>query len=168
MGDDVIHLCAPGPSMSLAVVDSLRGNRVGAVGCVYQLAPWAEFLASTDRDWWEKYPDARQFAGLKFCGQSTHGGVMRQMDSASDTNSGVLAMNAAVQLGARVIRLYGFDMHGSHFFGPYTNGLQNTTERRRRIHLAQFAAWAGANPTVRVYNHTPGSEIHCFPFAEAA
>lgn len=54
-------------------------------------------------------------------------------------------------------------MRGSHFFGPYTNGLRNTTEARRLAMLAQFAEWARLNPSVEVINCTPGSAICCFP-----
>lgn len=162
------HLLAPGPSMSQAVADSVRGKRVGVVGCCYQLAPWAEFLASTDMDWWDKYPDAYAFAGLKYAGQNVCRGVMRAADSTTDMNSGVLALTVAAQLGARTIYLYGFDMHGSHYFGEYTNGLPNTPEYRRRIHIRQYEAWAMNHAGIRVINRTPGSALTCFKFEETA
>jgi len=78
-------------------------------------------------------------------------------------NSGVLALEVAVRLGAKSIELHGYDMRGTHYFGPYENGLTNTGEPRRARQLAQFAAWAACHPGVRVINRTPGSALTCFP-----
>ena len=63
-------------------------------------------------------------------------------------NSGVLSLECAKRQGAKRILLLGFDMRGSHFFGPYTNGLSNTTEAKRRNHLKQYEAWGKANPGI--------------------
>lgn len=158
-----VHLCAPGPSMSLALVDSLKGQRVGVVGRVFELAPWAEFLVANDAEWWEKYPHALQFKGRKFS-HNRIDGVERCEPGASNLNSGVLAMQAALNMGAEVIRLHGFDHHGTHYFGPYTNGLVNTPEHTRLIHLRQFQAWKALNAHVTVINCTKGSALDCFPF----
>ncbi|HBZ8061176.1 TPA: hypothetical protein MM161_004854, partial [Klebsiella pneumoniae] len=57
-----IDLLGPGPSASASLAERLRGRRVGVVGNAFELAPWAEFLAASDRQWWDKYPEARQFA----------------------------------------------------------------------------------------------------------
>lgn len=161
------HLCAPGPSMSAALMDSLRGQRVAVVGLVFELAPWAEALIANDAEWWIKYPHAHQFAGLKFSANRIQG-VRRVEPGATNWSSGVLGLQALVNLGAEEIHMHGFDHHGSHYFGPYTNGLTNTPEHTRLIHLRQFQAWAKVNTHVRVVNCTPGSAIDCFPFQEAA
>ena len=83
----------------------------------------------------------------------------------SVVNSGVLALECARRAGATRILLLGFDMRGSHFFGSYTNGLSNTTEAKRRVHLAQYARWARLHKAIEVINCTPGSALHCFPKA---
>lgn len=153
--------------MTQALADSLRGGFVGAVSNCFELAPWADFLAAQDRQWWQAYPQAKAFKGRKFSGNRLPG-VERVERSATNWNSGVLALQAAVQLGATRIRLYGFDMHGSHFFGRYTNGLGNTKEARRKVHMKQYADWARRNRGVVVINCTPGSALQCFPFAESA
>ena len=80
-------------------------------------------------------------------------------------NSGVLGLEVARLKGASRILLLGFDMHGTHFFGPYTNGLSNTSEAKRRMHLAQYARWAKRNRDIEVFNCTPGSALQCFPTA---
>jgi hypothetical protein len=147
--------------MSQPLADSIRGPRVGVVANAYELAPWADFLAATDRAWWEHYPSARAFAGRRFTARRMPG-IEHLASAQQNWSSGVLALEAAASLGATVIRLYGFDMHGTHFFGPYTNGLVNTTDKRREVHMRQFAAWAMAHPGVRVINCTPGSALKCF------
>lgn len=47
-------LLAPGPSASAEPIERARdsGMRVGVVCNAYELAPWAEFIAATDLDWW--------------------------------------------------------------------------------------------------------------------
>lgn len=158
-----IDLLGPGPSASASLATRLRDRRVGVVGNAFELAPWAEFLAASDRQWWDKYPQAREFAGVRY---SSHriGGVLQLAGALTNWNSGVLALAVAAQLGATLIRLHGFDMHGTHFFGRYANGLTSTAPSRREIHKQQFSDWGTANPGVRVVNCTAGSQLLCFPF----
>jgi hypothetical protein len=164
-----IVLLAPGPSMSQALADSLRGaGMVGAVSNCFQLAPWAAFMVAQDRQWWQKHPETREFKGRRFSANRMIPGVERVDRSFTNWNSGVLALQASMLLGATRILLYGFDMHGSHFFGTYTNGLGNTTDLRRKVHLKQYADWARKNHAVTVINCTPGSALRCFPFEQQA
>ncbi|UYB51154.1 hypothetical protein OCJ37_14285 [Xanthomonas sp. AM6] len=160
-----IDLLGPGPSASAELAERLRARRVGVVSNAFELAPWAEFLAASDRQWWDKYPAAREFAGERY---SSHriAGVHQLAGALTNWNSGVLALAVAAHLGATLVRLHGFDLQGSHFFGPYTNGLTNTAPARREIHKQQFAQWARQHPHVRVVNCTPGSALRCFEFDE--
>lgn len=160
-------LLGPGPSASLCLAYKLRGRRVGVVGNAFELAPWAEFLAASDRQWWEKHPEAHEFRGRRYSSHKREG-VIALDGAKTNWNSGVLALQVAAHLGATTIRLHGFDMHGTHFFGPYTNGLVNTSAPRREVHKAQFAWWAKHNPNVRVVNCTAGSALRCFEFDEGA
>jgi hypothetical protein len=155
-------LLAPGPSMSAEVAARVRGEHVGVVGNCFELAPWAAFLAANDVAWWRAYPQAKQFAGRKFSCSAIPG--LEQHIGSTNWNSGVLALDVAVALGATEIDLYGFDMHGTHYFGPYENGLSNTKPERRQVHMGQYERWARANPGVGVTNCTPGSALKCFPF----
>lgn len=161
-------LLAPGPSMSQAVADSVRGHRVGVINNCFSLAPWAEFLAATDVQWWLKYPEARQFAGRKFSPNRIGEDVERVHTAlvTSCCNSGVLGLEVAKRLGATRVLLLGFDMGLGHFFGPYSNGLGNTTKERRVVHHAQFATWARLNKGIDVINCTPGSALQVFPKME--
>jgi hypothetical protein len=159
-----VVLLAPGPSMSQGLADSFRGRVAGAVGNCYELAPWADFMAAQDRKWWGKYPEAKGFPGRKFSCNAIDG--VERVKGPPNWNSGVVALYAAVHvIGATRILLYGFDMHGSHYFGPYTNGLGNTLPARRNTHLCQYRAWAMKHPHIDVLNCTEGSALDCFPFA---
>ena len=153
--------------MSQALADSVRGHRVVAINNVYELAPWADALAANDLSWWRKHPEAKQFSGSKYSANRIGDGVeqVRSPLVTSCSNSGVLALEVAKRQGATRILLLGFDMHGTHYFGKYTNGCTNTTEARRKVHHSQFARWGRANRNIEVINCTEGSALACFPKA---
>lgn len=158
----VLQLLAPGPSMNSFLAQSLRGCWVGAVGNAYELAPWADFLVATDAKWWAAHPWALAVPGRKFSCQHVAG--VEWINEPTNLNSGVLALHVALLLGAKEIHLHGFDMHGSHFFGPYVNGLKNTTEPQRQVHLEQFREWSRRySKKVKVLNCTPDSRLDAFP-----
>lgn len=171
-------LLAPGPSMSQALADRVRAIRdaahaddtappvrVGVVTSAWPLAPWADFLAANDVRWWRKTPEAHAFAGRKYSTNRIGGDIIRLTSPVvtSATNSGVLALEVARQRGASRIVLLGFDMHGTHYFGPYTNGLVNTPDARRAVHVKQYELWRRTFPAVDVVNATPGSALAVFP-----
>src|SRR5690606_23202615 len=129
-------LLAPGPSASAEDAERVRaaGIPLGVIGNAFQLAPWADFLAATDSAWWRTYT-MRAVRGARRVKVAGYVAV----------NSGGLGLGGAKRNGATRILLLGFDMHGTHFFGPYRNGLSNTTETKRRMHFAQYARWAKRN-----------------------
>jgi len=158
----------PGPSASAADAERIHaaGIPIGAVGCAYQLAPFASFVASSDAAWWKRYPDAMAMACPKYAMHPVGGtGRIKVPTPWAVCNSGVLGLECAKQQGATEILLMGADMHGTHFFGPYDNGLTNTNEKKRKTHARQYEQWARANAAVRVINITPGSALTCFPMS---
>ena len=157
-------LIAPGPSAKWD--ERLRGLKLGVVGCAYQLAPHADFIAASDRGWWAKYPEASKLSGRKFS-MSTFPDTEKVALPflGSVCNSGVLALECAKMLGATRILLFGFDMKGTHFFGQYTNGLRNTTPLQRGNHMKQYDQWARSNKDIQVTNCNPRSALDCFPKA---
>lgn len=160
-----VAILAPGPSASAALAETLKGKRLIVVGNAWELAPWAVALVANDRAWWAKHPDAMQFQGAKYSANRVRG-VEMVANGRPNLNSGTLAMIVAVyHLGATAIQLHGFDFHGTHFFGPYTNGLSNTPQASRNRHMNQMRAWRAANPKVAVTNCTPGSALTVFPGA---
>ncbi len=160
------YVLAPGPSMSAGLAERVRGNNCCVVSNTYTLAPWADVLVANDHAWWRKHPEAHQFSGRKFSANEIKG-VERAKPCTfgSRGNSGVLALDVVRNLGAKRVILLGLDMHGTHFFGPYKNGCTNTTEAKRRIHVAQFKQWRRRNPGIEVTNCTEGSALTCFPMA---
>lgn len=161
-------LLAPGPSMSAELAERVRGRKVIAVGNCFELAPWADVLVANDHGWWRKHPNAHEFAGRKFSGtRALYTEDVQPRMFGSDTNSGLLAIECARNLGATTAILLGYDMHGTHFFGKYMNGCGNTSAARRAVHVAQFQAFAASKrPGIEVVNCTPGSALRCFPSSE--
>ena len=158
---------APGPSMSLELADRLRGENVVAVNNAYELAPWAAALVANDRTWWDEHPEAMEFAGRKFCTKTISGTERhRGKGVGGDANSGMLGIDVALEVfGASEILLLGFDFHGTHFFGPYTNGCSNTTPASRDRHRRQMKAWRLLHPKAQVLNLTPDTALDVFPKA---
>lgn len=160
-------LLAPGPSATAeqaqAVHDS--GIPLGCIGNAFQLAPHAKFIAATDGKWWRTYPEAKSRDCKRFSMHIVSGCKQVKISGIGICNSGVLGLECAKREGATRILLLGFDMRGSHFFGPYKNGLSNTSEQKRRVHLRQYAHWAKLNPKIEVVNCTENSALTCFPMA---
>ncbi len=156
-------IVAPGPSLTRELTESLRGRQVAAVCNAYELAPWAAILVANDRGWWTKHPAAYQFAGRKFSANRIPDVEQVKSTFGTASNSGALALDVVRDLGATRVLLVGFDFHGTHFFGPYTNGLRNTPDRQRQVHQSQFQQWAAKNRKVEVINCTPGSMLEAFP-----
>jgi hypothetical protein len=157
-------LLAPGPSMSQQLADSVRHMPRGAINNAYELAPDADFLAANDMAWWRNHPKAHDFAGRKFSANQIPK-VERVLNSVvvCHSNSGVLALECARQMGATEIIMLGFDFHGTHFFGSYKNGCSNTQENKRLVHHKQFDQWAKSNKKIKVVNCTPNSRLMVFP-----
>lgn len=158
--------------MSQMVADSVRDFAlVIAISNVgIDLAPWAHALVAQDRAWWRAHPEALNFAGRRFSSNKIEGVEQITSHVTSQSNSGVLALEVA-----RVIRdkrimdfeLHGFDMHGSHYFGPYQNKeLRNTSTPRFGTFKQQFLLMREIlkKEGIKVVNRTPGSALKCFPF----
>jgi hypothetical protein len=158
-------LLAPGPSAPELVSKISSDVRLCVIGNAFELVPIADFLVAGDRGWWLKYPAAMEYPAKRFCNfPDLHD--IEYLRIPSGMNSGVLGLIAVAKAGATKVKLYGFDMHGSHFFGAYENGLRNTSDDRRNVFHRQYAEWAKANPKIEVINCTPGSALQCFPFEE--
>ncbi len=157
----IFVILGTGPSMSQEIADQVKGRaKVIAVSDAYKIAPWADALVSHDSSWWAYHKDAHAFKGLKFCAYNTFSTVNKFKPPVNGCNSGLMAMCVAKELGATKILICGFDMHGTHYFGPHPAKLKNTTKERFISHLDQFKWWHGPD----VINCTPGSALKKFPF----
>lgn len=125
------------------------------------IAPWADVLVSHDVKWWMKYPDALNFNGRKFCRQHYRSCEVYIPNPSSGCNSGYMGMQVVRDIfQAEKIILLGFDMQGTHYFGPHTRGLKNSSDEDFKRHLKQFRGWYGPE----VVNCTPASMLEQFPF----
>lgn len=126
-------LLAPGPSASADQAQQAQaaGYSIGAVGNAFELIEGPDFIAATDSAWWRKYPQAKDENCRHYTMHTVSGCKHVRIPGFGVVNSGVLALECAKREGAKRILLLGFDMHGSHFFGQYTNGLSNTTDKKR-------------------------------------
>lgn len=157
---------ASGPSMSQAVADQAR--RIGpvvAVSNTWQLAPWADALASADRAWWDAHPEALAFEGLKVGAMPSWQRIpsVTRYPAPNGCNSGLLGVLVAHSLGATRILLCGFDMHGEHFFGQHPEPLTNPGEPQFLRFIRQFRRYAPRD--VEIANCTPGSAMALYPFS---
>lgn len=165
-------ILATGPSMSLAVAESVRAFDlvIAVANAGLDIAPWAHALVAQDRAWWRAHPEALEFVGRKFSSNRIDDRVRRvQTNVTSQSNSGVLALEVARLLmkGKRKrIELHGFDMRGSHYFGPHPEPLRNTSAPRFETFQQQFALMAIIlrKEGFKVVNKTPGSALRCFHF----
>lgn len=157
---------ATGDSLTAEQVAKVRHLRTVAVSDAYKLAPWAEALVSVDKAWWLYHKpefDGRKFSLLPVPGIETE----RLKGMTTETNSGLRGIQVAVEdLGATEVLLLGFDLGGSHFFGPHPAPLKNTDTRPGRFDVFK-RQFAGYRPKgVSIINCTPGSALTCYPKAE--
>lgn len=159
---------ATGASLTKAQVESVRGLSVVAISDAYKLAPWADVLLSNDRAWWNAHPEAKDFAGEKFCGVTFDipEGVTKFDGALSGSNSGLLGIKVAHSKGATRILLLGFDMRGTHYFGKHPPTLKNTTPHRFEAFKRQLAQFKPKG--CEIINCTPRSALDCYPKADLA
>jgi hypothetical protein len=145
----------------------VRHLPVAAINDAYLLAPWAQALVANDVAWWSAHPEAKSFAGDKWCGNGTPSGVNRMPRSPgifTNTNSGLLGLHYWVMRGATLIILLGIDLRGTHYFGRHERGLGNPDENRFVMFRQQFADYAKRIPRgVRVVNCSLDSALTVFP-----
>jgi hypothetical protein len=164
----IFAVLATGQSLTQEQAEAVKGCcKVVAVSNAYKLAPWADALASCDASWWKNNPEAMDFAGRKFTTAPDWQGLSsleRVEGVASGTNSGLLGMMVAVKLGATRTLLLGYDMQGTHFFGPHPAPLRNPTAARFEVFKKQFMAYKPRG--VEIINCTPGSALRAYPMGD--
>lgn len=151
---------ATGQSMSQAVADSVRGKcKVAAVSDAIKLAPWADILVSADGAWWRH--NKPEFEGPKYTLAKVPDTEIVE-DVPMGTNSGLVALRKVVSLGATRVLLLGIDLHGTHYFGPHTGGLKNTSPQRMEVFRKQFESYKPRG--VDIVNLSKNSKLLCYRF----
>lgn len=184
---DVIYCVGGGPSLRGFDFSRLRGRRCVAVNRAFEVVPWAEVLFFMDLRFWNWYsrqvletvsPETRivtAAAGIRHprvetvvarggAGLETKWGFVRH-----GNNSGYAAVNIAVQLGARLVVLLGYDMRpdagGRHHWHDGYPVPQRPDVYRRMLQHWQSLESACRAAGVVVINATPGSALRTFPLA---
>jgi len=187
---------ASGPSLTIGDAAMCAGGpaRVIAVNGAVDAAPWADVLFAADRDWWLARSGMPGFGGLKvratrlravneapepalpfrdvlaLRSRQTGGLDDDPRFLATGGNSGYLAVNLAVHLGARRIVLLGYDMQlGSagerHFHGDHGSALRNPEAEdlaRWVVHFWSLQAALLERGIIAV-NCSRVSALNCFP-----
>lgn len=172
-----VAILASGPSMSRALADRVHAAGLPAIviNDTYRLAPWADMLYAADEAWWQQYPDALAFEGLKVSVGQVRG-VLELSNSGvtgfdpnpanlrTGSNSGYQALHIAVHAGAKRVLLCGFNMTGRHWFGGHPASLVNTSEHLYDKFRRNFETIlpALAERGIEVLNCTFGSALKCF------
>lgn len=149
--------------------------------------PWADVLYACDASWWdisgpinfdgekwsshgdakqnEKRPAAKKHGLNLISGDSGEGFCLEPGLIHYGDNSGFQAVNLALQFGAKLVRLVGFDMqvvgNKRHFFGDHPDGLSNGANYAHFVGNFERAA-ALLPDDIRIINCTPGSALTCF------
>lgn len=189
--DETAVILASGQSLSDAQVEAVKlwhsagRGRVIAVNTTFRRAPWADVLYACDGQWWQVYHAEAEttFRGALWTQDMTarrHYAINR-VESVikpglgktpgvihQGGNGGYQAINLAYQAGVARIVLLGFDMHGTHWHGKYSNGLPNTAPHLFKSWISGFDALAAdlLKEGVEVINCAPGSRLTCFPTAD--
>lgn len=165
-------LVAPGESLTQAQCEEVRkaDAQFIAVCDAYKLFGMPDVLVGTDRAWWDARPEVQDFTCRKFSIATVSGCERIQPNGVvnSGTNSGALAIWVARMLGATRILLLGYDMQGSHFFGPHTGKLKNTSPSRFAVFQSQFEQMKHHLNGIEVFNVTQGSALKAFPIIPLA
>lgn len=185
-GEDFV-LIGSGPSLTREQCEAARakGYRTLVVNRAFEYAPWASVMYGADPPMWETYWDGCKDIPLKItCHEATAEklglwfveGTNHQMPGLNTNpervnyglHSGFQAINVAYHLGAKSIRLLGYDCRHengkAHFHPDHTGpGMSNApateTWRRRYVEIAE-------QKLLPIINCTPGSAIDCFPREE--
>lgn len=177
-----VVIIASGNSLVREDVDYLRGRaRVLAVSDNYRIAPFAEWIYSSCKQWWDVHlrevlattsadlwtrdPAAQEAYGLNLLPHRVDSEGIEE-DSCAGNCSGEHAIHLAYHLGATKIVLLGFDMGATgqgHWFGkhpkPLANGADFKTMRKSFPRLAADLRDRG----VEVLNATRETALDCFP-----
>lgn len=184
-----VAIVGGGPSVDgmRPALDAARdsGCRTIAINDAYRIAPWADLLYFADRTWWDgRYGRAedvrRTFGGqVATCSDADvdhhlvntgiEGFDPRPGCVRTGQNSGYQAMHLALQMGARRIVLFGYDMsaaHGHHR-GSRPEAV-NAEMFHRLLQDGMLPLFRGLVPEihragVEVLNASPGSALRLWP-----
>jgi hypothetical protein len=176
-------LIASGPSLTIADVNAIKGQKAIAINDNYLLAPWADVLYACDGRWWDWHRDRNELKsfrgrkitqdqdaaaryGIEYIESRDAPGLSR--DPAyihQGSNAGIQAINLAYHFGARRIVLLGYDMQATngkaHWFGDHPNRFLSYWHRW--LPLYERVAEDARQMDLEIINATRETALTCFP-----
>lgn len=139
---------ASGPSLRRDDSEALRVvDKIIAVNCAVFFAPWADYLFAADSVWWRYYgPKVDWFKGQRVSRTHRATGVeiWRGKWARTGGNSGHMAIQYAVDRGAKNIALLGFDQSKTngkaHFHADHPRAASNG-RRTNMANAGGIASW---------------------------
>lgn len=177
----ICAVIASGAAANESDAAALKGRgRILVINNSFRLAPWADALYAADGRWWELYPDARRFEGIKITSDSvaakrrklhcveveqTHAILVEPSGRIGHGgHGGFQGLNLAIQFGARRIALLGFDLCGQHWHEKHPEPLRNpddsSLEKWRKCLDGQAPRLAVMG--IEVINCSPTSALTAF------
>lgn len=180
MGSEWFIIVASGPSLRRADTEALRhAGKTVAVNCAIFFAPWADYLFAADAVWWKFYTKKiAWFKGRRVTRTFKGHGVDRWQGKnwpRTGGNSGHMAIQYAVDQGARKIALLGFDQMKTNGKAHFHADHPKEAEDGRRTNMANaggIMAWPRLmhrtsidlkKRDVEVVNVSRETALKCFP-----
>lgn len=157
-----VFIVGGGESLKYFDFDRLQGKDVIACNVAYKWVPWAKVVTFWDRGFWQKYKD--ELMALPAYKVSIHDipDVTNDKVLTFDPNingnvndTGHYSIRIALNFGAQIIYLLGFDADGGHFHDEYPEEWKGVT---------WFSSHFGCYAQELVYNCNPKSKIRTFDF----
>ena len=167
-----------------------NNSKIIAVNDAYKLIPDADILYACDSQWWEWHKGAPDFKGYKlqhgyfptyqdktkksepypgidYITSDGTSGFSEDMENIrTGGNSGYQAVHIAMQLGAKEVILFGYDMKAteekSHWFGEHPNGRGCNSRYERWIKEFEILAPIAKKKGINIYNASKNSALTCF------
>ena len=180
MGSEWYIVIASGPSMQRQDAEDLRDAGIMvAVNCAVFFAPWAKYLFAADAVWWRYYTaKVAWYKGHRVSRSYRAPGIEQWRGKRwprTGGNSGHMAIQYAVDQGARNIALLGFDQSKTDGKAHFHADHPKAADDGRRTNMANaggIAAWPRLMKRtsedlktrgVRVVNLSRQTALTCFP-----
>ena len=173
-------IIASGPSLLRKDAEALRNAGTGiAINCAVFFAPWATHLFGADSVWWRYYsPKIKWYKGKRISRTHNAAGVTKWRGNGwarTGGNSGHMAIQYAVDLGAKNIALLGFDQSKTdgkaHFHADHPKAADDG-KRTNMANAGGIAAWPRLmqktsielkERDINVVNLSRATALKCFP-----
>lgn len=164
-----------GGGPSLTVSDCQRARACGTVMTInssWRAVPDCQYLYAADAGWWHRYDheiprgpecwtssiSAAQGYNLQYFPHPDNGPF----------NSGLRAIQLAINLGAARVLLLGYDCcvdEGTHWHGDHPSGLKNPDLNSTERWQAQYQRFAATVSGTEILNCSRRTALACFPLS---